>query len=285
MRHLVCLPLVLVLACDGGEDPDGTDTGETDSGSPTETDDTAEVDCRDQVPTEGARLEGDVVDTSGAPITEGLRVQYCRGDQCLVACFVEGEYVFGGLDAGAGSLELVPLGDSDLATAFVPVTVGDSGSTGVDVTVPTLGAAITLAGTPAEVEPVTGLFITLGDASLTPPPLKDPATEIAGVDATAHAPPIDSLEGTVEALYYLDPFDYPAVGCDDDDEGTACETLPVRVDDAWTLGTEGELWRADYYTAQWIKIGDLVDDGDGKLEAVEGLDRISTLAVVRKPAP
>ncbi|MCB9682755.1 MAG: hypothetical protein H6733_14915 [Alphaproteobacteria bacterium] len=284
--------VALLAACAGSTTDKVTDTDtdtdvDTDTGV-VDTDATCELapdpslpDCSADVPSGGAGLTGALVDVDGNPLNTdaALRVQYCRGDTCLIPdCTFSNTYAFGNLDAGPGSFDIVLLPSCDgerFATPFAPLDVETGVTRTVDVTVPRLGPATAIPATATEIEVVDGLYLTVGEGSLErPSPLEPAATEIAGVDATDVAVPIEGITGTVLAVYYLAPFDY------DSSAG-----VPVRLDNAWTLAdSEGELWIGDYTTSSWEKVGDLTIDGDDKLTTATGLPRMSTLVVVRKPS-
>lgn len=265
--------LLLLTACDGGSkdpvddtDPPATDDTDTGGGG----DDT-------DLP-EGARILGTLKDASGALITEGVRLQYCRGTQCLTAnAFEAGAFAFNGLTPGFGSFEVVPLGDSNLASVFAPVEVATDQVKDIGaIVVPAFGPDHTLQVDEEEFEVATGLFLTAAAGDLEPPTPFDPApTAIRGVDATANPAPIEGLAGTLLAMWYLGPFD-----------AHAPDGLGVRIVDTWGLDSgDAELWAGDYATAAWIKVGDLDDDGADNLTPSAGakLGILSTLVVVRKP--
>jgi hypothetical protein len=273
------LLLALLTACSKGDDTSG-DT-DTDLGVDSEPGDTAaplDTDCSDDVPADGAGLAITAVDADGNVLgADRIQLRYCRGDKCTnEQCAQDDAHRIGGLDAGVGSLELFPkpTGDAPLATAFAPFTVTDGEVSTLTVTVPRTGTPVDLPATRGPIEVADGLYLTLEQGDLEGATPLDPApTAVSGVDATDVALPIEGLQGTVLAVWYLDPFDAEVADGSD---------VTVSVDDRWSLGSgNGELYVGDYYTSSWVKVGDLVTDGD-KLSA-SGLPRISTLVVIRKP--
>jgi hypothetical protein len=282
MRHAIWMGL-LIGACTGSgtDDTDPTDTVDTTDSE--DTDDTAEVepDCVDDDPLDDPpMLQGNVVDQDGNPASKRVTaVRYCNGAICISAQFqsCDGRYELIGLPDGTGTLEAVPIGDNDhLATVLAPIPVDASTDRTIDMVVPTLTSTHTLTDTPTEYELVDGFFLTVGTGQLeAPSPLEPEATVVAGVDASSVALPFEGglpADATVEAVYYLDPFDYHT------DTG-----LPVRITNSWGFADgDAQLWVARY-AADWELVGDLTVDGNGDLTVAEGLSLISTVAIVRLP--
>lgn len=279
MGELRWLPTLLLLACDGGgkepaDDTDlETDTPEDTAGSDTDDDPT--------IPDGPLVLTGVVRDGSGAPITSGVRVQYCRGEACVSAHgFDAGTYSFYGLDAGAGSFEVVNTSDTARRpNIFVPITLGNSTRT-VDAVLPDLGPAQPVPADAGWLTLAEGLQLEVTAGDLTPASPFEPAiTELAGVKVVDDALPVEGIGGTPLAMFYLWPFDA---------DSTA--HMQVRVDPATLLvgGTplisgQAELWYADYETSSWHSLGDLTDNGDGQLAPPSTLPKLTTLLVATKP--
>lgn len=267
------LPLLL-FACSGdSKDPPAVD--DTDEGTPDT--DTASPDT-DGGSDEPIVLRGVLKDVDGAPITAGLRLQYCRGENCMTPDdFAAGSYAFRGVESGPGSFETVTIGGSiRYANAFAPITVTEGQERELDAVVPVLGAEVAIPAAEADLEPAPGLFLTLAEDQLDrPSAFADVPTAIAGVDATAWHLPVEGVEGEVLAMYYLWPFDAP----------TTLGFIPVKLTDRWSLNSgEAELWAGDYHTSEWIKVGDLDDNSDVLTPAGGGgLARLTTVLVVRKP--
>ncbi|MCB9664927.1 MAG: hypothetical protein H6732_12500 [Alphaproteobacteria bacterium] len=290
MRALTPL-LVLAAAC--GTADKGTDTVDTDGDTDVGTDtfDTDAEACVSSATVStscaldaGTALFGTLVDGAGAPLGRGgFLVQYCR-DVCLTpTCFDGNSWAFADVEPGDGSFHIKPTcADDRFADVYAPLVVDAGTQRGVDVVIPKLGAAVALPDAATEIEVVAGVHLTLGKDSLTPPPLEPKATEVAGVDATAVAAPIEGLgAGTVRAVFYLSPFDY-----------TSSAGVAVRLDNSWSLASgAAELWVGNYNafldepdTDPWQKVGTLTLDGDGKLVPGATLPRLSTL-VVFEPSP
>ena len=276
--------LVLLVACDGPSDDSTTSTDVTDS-----TVDTASQDtdlnfalCDGDAPTEGSGLVGTVTDDAGSPVgAEQVRVQYCRGDACLDADCYEGPapwsgYRFAFIEPGVGSFEVISIEEEvTLSTPFVPFTIGSEIHT-LDVVVPKLGARVDVPATQTEVALLPELTLSVGaDVLKAKDPLTPVPESLAAVDATDHALPVEGLgEGTLLAMYYLDPPSSPAT-----------EDLPITFADtvSWADDAVGaEVYVGDYDASEW--------DSAGTLAAVEGgfspdggLPRLSTV-IVWKPA-
>jgi hypothetical protein len=271
MRHVYLL--ALLVACDGKTpDTDDTDVTPVDTEEPEDT----ELDLDTEVDDPEYTLTGTLRDEDGQPITERLRVQYCRNIACRAASIEDGVYTINGIEAGPGSFEVVALDDgSDLVTVFAPLDIGDEDRT-VDVVVPDIDFEVAIPASPAALTVADGLTITVGQGQLEAPSPLDPApTHLAGTVGTDVSLPIEGLTGTLLALYYLMPFDY---------ESSAGMAVTVRNDFGLVDG-QAELYAAVYTTYSWEKVGDLVEDGDGGLVLEGGgtIDRITTLAVVQKP--
>lgn len=264
MRYLALA--LLCTACTSGPavETDDTDTIDTDT-TDTETTDT------EVTPVGSSTLEGAIVNAAGAAI-DGARVQFCRGANCLTRhTDATGTYAFEDILDGPGSFEIIPPEGTDYAIAFTPIDLEDDATLSVDVTMLPLGAPVSIPATAAELEITDGVYVTLGEGELEPPLFVDDATEVAGVDATATPMPVQLLEGTVLAMYYLAPFDFHATA-----------GAPIELRNDWGLADgEAELYVAVYETSTWDKVGDLTVSGD-RLVSSGGLHLISTIAVVRK---
>ncbi|HMV67268.1 MAG TPA: hypothetical protein PKA64_10490 [Myxococcota bacterium] len=277
--HWIALALALT-ACDGGGDADdkATDTPQDDTDT-TGTSDSAPIDDTD-VPYDGElNLTGAIRDGAGAIITEGARVQYCRGTACVSAHdFRAGTYRFFDLDAGVGSFEVVNTSaDARRPSVFVPITV-DASTRTVDVVVPDLGPDRALGPARAWLDLGDGLSIEAGADDVTPASPFDPAvTAIAAARVTDDALPIEGLEGTLIAMFYLAPFDAEA------EAGLSVRFAPGDLPGPALASGEAELFYADYADSTWKRLGDLTDDGLGNLAPAAALPKLSTLVILRKP--
>lgn len=264
------LPLFLLAACAGGDATDDTDATDTDSSADTP----ADTDT-DTTPEEPAVvvLAASLVDASGAALTSGFRVQYCRG----IACFngeqeASGAYVFSDLPAGPGSFEVFDVTDPPThVTVFAPITVDGETRRELTVTVPDM-APVDL---PASVQEVTfgGCHMEVGEGSLSAgSPLDPDPTSMAVVRATAALPIENGPTGEVLGVWYVWPFDAEA------EDG-----IPLAIDNSWGVASgEASLWYADYDTSSWIEIGDMTDTA-GRISPPTPLPKLTTFALVRKP--
>lgn len=264
--------VALLAACAGGDATDPVDdtTDTTDTTADTDTGDT-DID----VPTGPLVLSGALRDAAGALVNSGIRVQYCRGDACRTAHDVtDGVFHFYDVEAGVGSFEVVNLDEtSGRISVFAPFTLDGTEQT-LDVVIPNAGTPGELPASTGWVNVAEGLKLQLMEGQLSPPTPFDPAvTEVAGARAVEDALPVEGAVGDVLAVYYLEPFNAEA--------GTP---IQVQIANSWAL-TSGDagLWSADYATSTWSKVGDLVDDGAGNLETGSGLNKLTTLAVIRNP--
>jgi hypothetical protein len=271
------LPLLLLLACDGGKTPDpgSEETDESDSPRP---EDTFRETDDPTVPDGPLVLTGLVRDGAGNPITSGVRVQYCRGDACISAHeYDAGTYSFYDVEAGVGSFEVVNTSETARRpNIFVPITVNAETRT-LDVVLPDLGPEAALPGTAGWVTAADGLQLQVVAGDLTPAsPFEPEVTAIAGSKVVSEALPVEGVSGDLLAMFYLWPFD-----------ATSAASMAVRLDPATLsdpplMSGHAELWYADYETSAWISLGDLTDDGMGQLTTATPLPKLTTLLVVEK---
>jgi hypothetical protein len=248
--------------------PDDTDDTETTTGE-----DTFDTDLEE--PTGPLILTGTLVDAAGAPVSEMVRVQYCRGDECRTATrFQNAVFSFYDLPEGPGSFEIVDLNDANTrVSVFAPIPVSTTMRT-LDVVIPNASPAVTLPGAAAWTQVTPGLELELTAGMFTPASPFDPAVDAVWGASAGDAPlPVEGAEGTLKQMFYLEPFD-----------AVAEAGIQVRIADAWSL-PEGSLslWYADYETSSWTKISDLASDGAGKLTATGTLPKLTTLAVMQAP--
>jgi len=270
IRYLVISSLVLA-ACSGGDVGGSTDTSKTDTADVVGDDDDDDDDVTDTVETT-ARLSGTVVDASGAPIG-GANIRFCRGAQCrYFTTESDGAYVFDDTAVAPQSFEVVPPEASGLVTTFAPLNFGSNEDRVVDVTVPELGAAVSL---PASMTELTfgALQITMGADDLEAPLSVDEATEASATWVeTALQLPVDGVSGTVVAMWYLMPFDHHST-----------EGMAVRFD-LGSLGLTGPEYRVylgSYAESAWTDEGTITDGGGGVYEGIT-IAELSTLVVVEE---
>lgn len=276
--HLRWLPALLLWACDGGGKAPADDTDlETDDPQ-----DSAGADTDDPTIPDGPLvLTGVVRDAGGAAIASGVRVQYCRGEACISAHgFDAGTYSFYGLEAGVGSFEVVNTSETARRpNIFVPITV-DASTRTLDVVLPDLGAAQAIPGEAGWLTIADGLEVEVTAGDLTPAsPFEPEVTEVAGVKVVDAALPTEGIAGDRIAMFYLWPFD-----------ADSAAHMQVRLDPATLLvggapltSGHAELWYADYDTSTWISLGDLTDNGGGRLVPASTLPKLTTLLVATKP--
>lgn len=288
---------LLLCACSVGPDKSTTDNGDTDttdSDSAVTQDTDQPTSCDAPAPSNGSILYGTVADAENRALRPSdARVQFCR-DICYTAqCRGPGVWGFATLAAGGGAFEVKPLAEgTDLATVFLPLNLIDGAARPFAVKVPHLSPRVTIPGRDAaKLELAPGLFLTVGPGDVIAPALEAEATSLSAVDALEQNPQIDGLEGTVLAVFYLDPFNHTAK----DLPASSSETpypigtdfgFPVELTDTWSLGDgNGELWIGEYGPpADWHKVGDLVaSDTEGRLTTTNHLPKLSTLVVLRKP--
>lgn len=279
MRNLMLLALLMGCNSEPDGDTDGTDTLDLGGDTDEDTESPVQTDCVDDDALDGTpMLKGMVLDEDGNPASKKVTaVRYCNGDTCIPAQFqtCDGAYAMVGLPSGTGTLEAVPIGDEhSFATVLtiIPIDASTSDRT-VDMTVPTLSHTSALSDSPTEHQVADGFWLTVSAPELIrPSPLEPAATEVGGVDATAIAPEMEGLTGTIEGVFYLSPFDFHTDN-----------PMPLRLTNTWGYADgEAELWVARY-AADWELVGDLVDDGNGDLTVSgPGLTLLSTVAVVRK---
>jgi hypothetical protein len=267
MRFLLGLSFVALVACSGdADDTDDTDTTETES--PTETDTGSPPDTE---PVE-ISLRATVLDASGATLSSGIRVQYCRGTQCAVSDLNGTRYEFAKLADGPGSFEVLQTEDPPtLMTIFAPLLLAGPDVREVTVTMPAVDNLYTLAA--SQQREFDGLYLTLGTGDVQAAGPFDPVpTQVAGVKAATPLLIEDGPTGELLGMWYLWPFDAPT------------SNLPIRFDNPWAVADSAtSVWMGDYETSSWIKIDDLVDDGTGKLRPASDapLTKLTTLIVVR----
>ncbi len=235
--------LVFAVACSGGtEDGDNND-------SPVDSfvEDTAPEVVEDR----SASLSVRVVDEAENPVV-AADVRFCRGPVCLFAeSDAEGRFGFDDVVVDWHSLEVIPPeGSSGLATVFAPIDFQTNESRGIDLTMPPLDPATALPTTAAPLQVGAGLQIALAAGDLEPPTFVDEATEVAGVRLTDDQyVPLDDVQGTVVAMWFLDPFDHePTVD------------VPMTFTNDYNLAelTELRVIVGDYTTSQWLEAGTLI---------------------------
>ena len=258
MRALFPLFLCLgVVACDGDTDTD------------TDVDTTDDVDTGTETDEPTSFLGGRVRDEDGQGLG-GVRVNMCR-QVCYTAETDEtGAYAFESLASQLRySLHVETVGDLVAVDGSVPFTLPgmDNAPVQLDLVVPS-GTPIALPSERTEIEPAADLLLTVGAGDLTILFEEDPVQISAARVAIEDWMPID-LEGTVEAVWYLDPW-----------SAEADPAVDLRIRD--TFGASGDtytLYQANYDDAEWDTLGTLTSDGT-HLTGDFALDRLDTLVLI-----
>lgn len=258
------IALMLALACAGdAETLDDTAVeadADTDADTDTDTDTDGDADA-DVV------LSGTVVDVDGNPLL-------ARMQMCLESCYFaesgpDGSYTFDPLAPATYSYEIVVLQEGDWATPLVPFFL-QSDDAVIDLGVPLLEAgSATPEGAAAEVQAASGLWLTLDGAELTLPFGAD-GSRTRGVRIPQdHLPPIQGVDNTVLAAFYLAPFDaHSSAGI-----GFRIDTQALGIAD----GTELQLFASNYLTQEWLEVGTFATAG-GEVQG-GSLPVLSTLLI------
>ncbi len=256
LSALFLLPL-LAFGCTDSEDSD-TDMGtDPDTGEDTEGDTEAP----------GTQLRGTVTDADGNGL-EGVRVNLCRQVCTTAETEADGSYLMPGLLAQRYSLHFETHGDLDFADPAVPYNLADSDFVDLDVVIPST-TPVAIPATLASVEYGTDLFFSLaaGDVTLL---FEDDPTEISVARvATDTALPVD-LEGTIEAIWYVDPW------------SAEMETpAPVEIRDTFSgvAGDDYVLYQLNYDDYDWENLGTFTSDGS-MLTGDVTLERLDTLVLI-----
>lgn len=279
--HMRLFPLALfagLVACSGGSTDKSSDTGPT-TGPSTGSTPTGGTYGGTTDPDRNARMSGTIRDCGGAPLADA-QIRFCDPTICRnQTTGGDGAYDYTNSLIGWNSFEVFGPEGSDLATAFVPVELGDADDRSLDLTLCPHGPYNTLSGAATEFPHGDHLMITVSTTLLEKPtPFDDDATVSAGllVDP-AHHVPIDGISGTVAAQWYLEPFNYKSA-----DAGG----LDYRVDGA-TLGLAAasyHVYVGSYDDFAWLDAGTISDaDADGFYTPdAEGLPLMGTVVLVEE---
>lgn len=233
---------------------------------PADTDDDGPQDTGDPVVT--GHLEGTVRDVGGEAMA-GVSVNMCLSVCTTVETDAAGAYAFD-LPEGTYSFHLVPPPDQALAQPLVPLTITEGGDRSVDVVLPPLGPEVALPAETAEIEIAPGVLVTTRQGDLAVPLEEEPQTHVSGVRVdAAHWPPIP-LAGTIAAVWYLAPY-----------EAEADPPMPIKLSHPGG-DHEGDyvLYRSDYWTYDFVEVGELVNHGEWLLDPDARLDQLTTLVLV-----
>jgi hypothetical protein len=270
--HLRLSPILLLPACtpsDGTDDTADTvadrDDSSDSSETPVDTADTGDLPMN-------ASVSGTVLDLGGNAVVDA-RTNVCREACQFDYTDTDGSYAIIGLKPWPATYYIAPPDGLGLAHPLVPLTLGDAEQRALHAVVPPLDPGRPIPTTAAEVEVTDGLYLTLGVDTLTPAAFTELGDEVAAVLVPEGARLPVEIEGSVVALWYLDPF-----------EATAERGIPVRIDNAWGLppGQALELHFAhEPYDPGWELAGTLVVSLDGtRLEGDATIGILTTLALI-----
>ena len=263
--------LLLAICCAGtdvhtdssGGDTDGDGDGDADTAADTDTDTDTDV--------QTAELSGIISGPDGAALEARLQL-------CATSCRTgntenNGSYAFAQAEVApvVHSFDVFPT-DDDYATVLFPISFAADAE--LDVSVPDNKVWADIGATTAEVALGGGMHVSLGTDDMKPPFGIDASPARATFVDEALWPPIDTLDGDLAALWYLDPYDTFPV----ESEGFA-----FRIE-ADSLPGEGpyQVWVMHYdveeYTSRWEPAGTLtVADGWGTSD--ELLPLLNTIAI------
>jgi hypothetical protein len=269
---------LLLAACGGDEDKAAGGPDEASDSGTSAVDDGTDEDDDDTglAPGQGA-FGGRVVDEEGAPL-EGILVNLCAESCYAQRTDADGRWTHE-LPADLYSLELLE-GDPSAPTRgwpLAPVTVieGETRILEDDVVMPLLTHHHTIV-TDRWLEVGEGLDLYVDPNTWTAPDLapEDAEPWVAGVrvDPAAAGLPLEGLEGTVVAMWYLAPLDSRPTG-----------DWPVRLSGELGLapGTEAALMVADYDAREWVAFSTVTVDDEGAVRTANSpLPVLSTVVVV-----
>jgi len=290
MARLLLLGLTTALFACGDDTTTATDSGtetdadtdadtdsDTDSDTDTDTDtDTEEEHCLTEGPEEDptpgtGTVVGNVYDGDGAPVA-GVRVSWCDHWECLaLPSGADGSVTIDSAGAGTHSFDAVPAGLDGYSTTLTILSIEPGETLTVDFHLPDLTPAQAVPATPTELELGDGLFVTLGEGTFAL--LFGDVTDVAGAKLSAEQWPTMDLEGTVVAVWNLDPF-----------EAESTDGAPVRIANSWGYAPGKALWlhTSSYGCFEYLEPIELVVNGDGTyLESTGGtLKELSTVVLV-----
>jgi hypothetical protein len=269
---------VLVLgACGGSGDKAAAGADEArDSGTAEVDDDSEDEEEEGLAPGQGA-FGGRVVDDEGSPL-EDILVNLCAESCYAQRTDADGRWTHE-LPADRYSLELLE-GDPSAPTRgwpLAPVTVveGETHILEDDVLMPVLTHHHTI-DTDRWLEVGEGLDLFVDPNTWTAPDLapEDAEPWVAGVrvDPATAGLPLEGLEGTVVAMWYLAPLDTRPTG-----------EWPVRLEGELGLapGTEAALMVADYDARAWVAFSTVSVDEEGAVRTANSpLPVLSTVVLV-----
>jgi hypothetical protein len=251
---LAALAGVAALAGCPSDDPD-TDPQEGDTDTDTDADTDADTDTdtdTDTDPGPVTSVTGTIYDGTGS-VLSGAAIRFCRGELCLTPTpDASGVFTIPEVQAFPHSFEVLVPGSTTRATGLTVVELEEGVPKTLAMYVPNLDAPSPLNATAEWHDVGTGLRVQLAEDDLETPPFFDPATEVAGVRLDSqYWPTIDGLTN-VHAVWFLEPFDYPAANAG----------IPVEIDNdlGLTAGGTYEVYVGDYTTSEWILAGTVTEN-------------------------
>ena len=235
--------IALLGACSKGDPVD----------SDTDRDTTVVVDSDDDTGTDYPRgtLSGHVTDPDGHPVV-GAMVNFCHGQCASARTDDAGVYTLADVHAWIGSFYVKPdaANTDGLLPLMAPLTVTEGAMRTLDVTMFRAATTPALPSVAADVTVTSTLVLHVG-ADILEPPLFEPLPEVvSGVDVPLDKLlPIEGINGTVVAAFYVTPF-----------ESTAATGVPVRTTDAFGLaaGDSVDVYAAsDSLQYTWLPCGSL----------------------------
>lgn len=273
VRLLVVMGAVALLgACSKGQAVD------SDTDVAVDTDVTVDTDTGGDTGSDVPRgtLSGHVTDVDGHPVV-GAMVNFCHGTCATSRTDASGVYTLQDVRAWVGSFYVKPdTAHADgLISAIVPLTVTADTMRTVDVTMFRAATTPALPATAADVAVTSTLTLHLGADTLAPAPFEELPSTLAGVDVPLDKLlPIEGIDGTVVAAFYVNPF-----------EATAANGVPVRTTDAFGVapGDSVDVYASsDSLEYRWIPCGSLMSgDFVAGLSGDATVPILSTIVLVR----
>ncbi|MBX2802645.1 MAG: carboxypeptidase-like regulatory domain-containing protein [Myxococcales bacterium] len=242
------------------------------SGAPTSSVDVEPVDTgHEALPTmtgPTGSVSGWVRDAEGVPL-KGAKVSMCAEICITTDSDADGAFEIGVLPVVPHAFHVRVVDDLQLASPMVPVQVIEGEEQLFDVVVPRMSDAVALPLKASELQPTAGLHVTAALGHLTSVFGEAPESIAALQVPEAQWPPLQDLEGTVRAVFYLTPYDAEAE-----------PALAFRIDVEAGVATDRSLqaWVAGYSEQRWLDAGRL-EPGVGGLEG-GSLPLLTTLVLV-----
>jgi hypothetical protein len=259
--------VLVLMGCPSGDtDPVEADTDtDTDTDADTDTDTDTDTDVGPVT-----QVAGVVTDGAGTSVV-GAAIRFCRGAICLTAeTNADGVFELVDVQAEPHSFEVVPVEGSGLITGFTVVELVADVPKSIAMGLPVRSAPSPLGPSPAWLAAGVGLRVQAASTDLETPPFLPDATELVGARVpTERWPTMDGLTD-VKAVWFLEPFDYPAPG-----------GLPVEFDNDFGAN-DGEIYQVmvgSYEASAWVEAGTVTANG-ALLTGSAELPLVSTVVLV-----